>query len=250
MVMPRIEYWKQFQRRRETHQRWGERRIVRGLQEQVETILEVLPEGAAQTLGNLDQLLKTEPLVRAYQDLYGRVGRDFAGRSFTSLEKSVHANLYTKQIDDEWLQWMRNFAVTEAGSRIQAVSDVTLTRIRRTLEQGVSEGLGIEDIARRLQSSNAVNRVRGRVIARTEIISASNAGSDLGARSTGLNLNKEWIATPDGRERETHGEANGQVVGMGELFIVGGQEAKYPGDPNLSAEESIQCRCTHAFIPI
>jgi len=243
-----VEYWKQFQRRRDTHQRWGERRIVRGLQEQVETILEVLPEGAAQTLGNLDQLLKTDPLVRAYQDLYGRVGRDFATRSFSSLEKSHH-KFDTKDADD-WMEFMRNFAVTEAGRRIQDVSNVTLRRIRRSLQQGINEGLGIEQIARNLQQSNAVNRIRGRVIARTEIISASNAGSDLGARSTGLNLNKEWIATPDGRERETHGEANGQVVGMGELFIVGGQEAKYPGDPNLSAEESIQCRCTHAFIPI
>src|SRR5690554_4761056 len=238
------EHWKNVDRRRRSHQRYGERRIARGLQQQIETILEVLPDGAAMTLSNLDHLIKTEPLVAAYQDVYGIVGTDFASRSYGGL-KSGHI----KELADDWMGYMRNFAAMEAGARIQSVTNVTLTRIRRVLEQGVNEGLGVEEIASRMERSNAVNRIRARVIARTEIISASNAGSDLGARSTGLSLNKEWVATADGRTREDHEEIGGSVVGMDELFSVGGFEARYPGDPDLPPDQSIQCRCTQAYIP-
>jgi len=36
---------------------------------------------------------------------------------------------------------------------------------------------------------------------------------------------------------------------MDELFSVGGFEARYPGDPDLPPDQSIQCRCTQAYIP-
>ena len=238
------QYWKAFEANRMTHQRYGERRIARGLRDQIDTVLDVMNEaGVSALLGGLDQFIKTEPLEIAYKDLYGRVGRDFADRAFSELSGKSH-----KDIDD-WEDYMRNFASTEAGTRISQVSNVTLQRIRRVLEDGVDRGLGIEEIAKNMEQSNAVNRVRARVIARTEIVSASNAGSDLGARSTGLNMNKEWIATPDARTRDDHTAADGQVVEMDESFIVGGEEAKHPGDPKLSAHNVIQCRCVTGYMP-
>ena len=233
-------YWKLFDTKRLTHQRYGEQRIMRGLKEQIDTILEVLPQaGAVGLLSQLSEFNKIEPLQRAYQDLYGRVGGDFARSQFQRLTGK------SKKAESDWIDYMRNFAIYEAGTRITLVNDVTLNRIRQTLQQGIDQGLGIEKIARMMEQSNAVNRIRARVIARTEIISASNAGSDLGARSTGLNLRKEWLASIDGREREDHAIANGQIVGMDEDFIVGGEQAKYPGDPRLSAGQVIQCRCVH-----
>ena len=218
---------------------------MKGLKEQVDTILEVPREaGAPALLGGLDQFIKVDPLERAYQDVYGRIGGDFARDSFTSLTGK------SQKAESDWIEYMRNFATNEAGSRIANVTDVTLKRVRNSLERGISEGLGTEEIARLIDGSNAVNRVRARVIARTEIISASNAGADLGARSTGLNLRKSWLTSIDGREREAHALANGQIVGMDEDFIVGGEQCKYPGDPSLSAENVIQCRCVHLFDPI
>jgi len=238
-------YWRLFESKRLTHQRYGELRFMKGLKEQVDTILEVLREaGAPALLGGLDQFIKIDPLERAYQDVYGRIGGDFARDSFTSLTGK------SQKAESDWIEYMRNFALTQSGTRIKRVSEVTLQRIRRVLEQGVSDGLGTEEIARRMEQSNAVNRVRARVIARTEIISASNAGADLGARSTGLDLNKEWLTSIDGREREAHALANGQKVSMDEDFIVGGEQCKYPGDPRLSAANVIQCRCVHLFDPI
>lgn len=238
-------YFKSFDRKRLTHQRYGEQRIAKGLREQIDTIIEILPQaGAGALLASLDQFSKIEPVERAYQDIYGRVGGDFARDQFQRLTGK------SKKAESDWIEYMRNFALTQSGTRIKRVSEVTLQRVRRVLEQGVSEGLGTEEIARRIEQSNAVNRVRARVIARTEIISASNAAADLGARSTGLTLEKEWLTAIDGREREDHAIANGQTVAMDEDFIVGGEQAKYPGDPRLSAENVIQCRCVHLMNPV
>ena len=241
-------YWKKFDTNRLTNQRYGERRFIRGLKEQVDTILAVLPQaGASAIVNDLDQFLKTEPLKEAYKDVYGKVGGDFARDSFTSLTGK------SQKAESDWIEYMRNFATTQAGTRIQRVSDVTLRRVRRGLEQGISEGLGTEEIARLIEDSNAVNRVRARVIARTEIISASNAGADLGARSTGLTLEKEWLASIDGNERDEHRIANNEYqktpIAMDEKFIVGGEECMYPGDPHLSPGNVINCRCVHVFLP-
>jgi hypothetical protein len=154
-----------------------------------------------------------------------------------------------KDIDNDWLEYLRNFVLTETGvrKRIKLVSGVTLKRLRAELERGISEGMGIEEIARNIERSNVVNRVRARVIARTEIVSASNEGSQRGAYSTGLDLRKMWIVTPDGNERDSHREVSissqAEPLGMNEAFILSGEEAQYPGDPNLPAKEAINCRC-------
>src|SRR5690554_4022045 len=154
-------YWRLFETKRLTHQRYGELRFMKGLKEQVDTILEVLREaGAPALLGGLDQFIKIDPLERAYQDVYGRIGGDFARDSFTSLTGK------SQKAESDWIEYIRNFALTQSGTRIKRVSEVTLQRIRRVLEQGVSDGLGTDRKSTRLNSSNAVNRVRARVIAR------------------------------------------------------------------------------------
>ena len=64
------------------------------------------------------------------------------------------------------------------------------------------------------------------------------------AEKAGLKVVKEWVATKDSRTREWHNEADGQQVPLDEPFIVGDEELMYPGDPNGSAENVINCRCT------
>jgi uncharacterized protein with gpF-like domain len=86
------------------------------------------------------------------------------------------------------------------------------------------------------------------MIARTETHGAANYGAGRAARETNLPLNREWIASGDERTRETHAEADGQIVGMDEPFTVGGASLMYPGDPAGPAEEVINCRCSVGFI--
>ena len=81
------------------------------------------------------------------------------------------------------------------------------------------------------------------MIARTETIRASNAGSTQVYKDWGVQKH-EWLSTMDDRTRDDHAEANGLVVEIGKPFMVGGEELEFPGDPNGSPGNVINCRCT------
>lgn len=96
---------------------------------------------------------------------------------------------------------------------------------------------------------------RAMLIARTEVIGANNAGGFDASRQTARVLGVdesqvvcEWLATSDGRTRETHADADGQqVLGIDTYFNVGGYELAYPGDPGGPPEEVCNCRCTALY---
>lgn len=217
------------------------RRIHDALQDSIQPILQNLREfGPGDAASDTESALNGNAIRQGYIDLYKSVGVPFAWDTFNALTSRKQEDT----IEDMWLQRLEEFATTEAGERIVNVSNYTVEQIRAVLNKGIQEGWGIEKIARQMQSDSVVSRVRARRISRTEIISASNEGSTIGARATSLNLKKEWLATMDSRVRATHAEADGQERGMDESFRVGGYEADYPGDPSLPADESINCRCT------
>lgn len=209
---------------------------MKALADQVAPALEAIRSDPKQAIGSLPYLIQTTPVEAAYQDLYARVGSDFADRTARMMKA-----------EDAWIEHMRAFATTRAGERIRRVTQTTLSRVRSVLEQGVREGWGVDVMAERIARSNAVNLIRARVIARTEIISASNEGSMTGARSTGLQLNKVWLATDDERTRDTHRAIGGTSVDMNSKFMVGGFKGDYPGDPDLPVDEIVNCRCAIAF---
>jgi HK97 family phage portal protein len=92
---------------------------------------------------------------------------------------------------------------------------------------------------------------RTEAIARSETIRSSNAGSQELFTEWGMQQH-EWLSTKDDRTRTydntngvaDHAEANGQVVGIDEPFIVSDEKLMYPGDPNGSEGNTINCRCT------
>jgi len=88
--------------------------------------------------------------------------------------------------------------------------------------------------------------LRGEVIVRTEygrIAQTANYAvlSDLAREQK--SLRKEWSAVLDFRTRESHALADGQTVEVDAEYNIGGHDALYPHDPQLPADESINCRC-------
>jgi len=222
-------------------------RIRDGLKEATEPVLTRLREfGVQDAIDDIESEIDVKPIKEAYQDLYAEVGSLFAMESFEGLLPQKQKQDDT--LEDMWMERLREFAATEAGTRIVDVTQYTVEQVRGVLQEGIQEGWGVEKIARQLESSDAISRVRARRIARTEIVSASNEGSMMGARSTRLNLKKIWIDTPDSRTRETHIQAGSQQpVDIDEPFQVGGYDADYPGDLSLPAEEVVNCRCTVGY---
>lgn len=116
-------------------------------------------------------------------------------------------------------------------------------RVGGIVEAGMRGGLSVDDVAGRLVDV-VFSPNRARLIARTELIAAGNAGTYLTwAATSGAAGTKRWLSRPDPRTRHSHRDANGQTVPVAEMFLIGGFEARYPGDPLLPVAERANCRC-------
>lgn len=102
----------------------------------------------------------------------------------------------------------------------------------------VAESLGVQR-AFAISQSDAIR------IVRTEGNRINQQGRlDSGdeAVKAGCDLLKQWDATLDGRTREAHREADGQIVEWDEDFTVGGEKMKAPSIGG-SASNVCNCRC-------
>lgn len=120
--------------------------------------------------------------------------------------------------------------------------------IQSVMLQALLQGESIPDIATRLADtvgeSNRKVAIRN---ARTMTTGAENAGrvdSYKRAEKMGINLQKEWVATLDGRTRHEHRLLDGQRVDVDKPFEVENETIRFPGDPEASAHLVYNCRCT------
>ena len=134
-----------------------------------------------------------------------------------------------------------------ARNRMVRFSDELWEVSREQLLEGFAEGESIEELRDRLMNVVGLTEKRATVVARTEIISASNAGSLAMVQYADFTGKKTWLATDDDRTRPTHHEAEGQTVALEEAFSVGGAPLQFPGDPSGPPEEIIQCRCALTY---
>ena len=124
----------------------------------------------------------------------------------------------------------------------------TLNRtIRRSIDEAVELGLSGDTMYEYItgQVENALPKKfmgRASTIARTEGGALAQFGQYDAVQKSGLITVKEWQTQFD-NSRDTHIEADGQVVADGEDFIVGGERAIYPQASSLSAKERINCNC-------
>lgn len=142
-----------------------------------------------------------------------------------------------------WLETLKN--------RLVGIGETMEAEASAALQKSMDLGENPQKRAARVRKALAISEERSRVIARTESAQALNAADysvsqELG--DAGVVHRREWLATMVGpsarRTRMTHREADGQVVGMAEPFLVGGAPLLFPGDPSGPPEETIQCRCT------
>lgn len=142
------------------------------------------------------------------------------------------------------------------ADRIKGITNEVRDRINAVIQRAVIGNLSaydaIRDIGATLNDNGPFKEVayRAERILRTEMLRVFSMATQQRMianatviQSAGYSLRKRWLATLDKRTRATHILANGQTVNVDEPFSVGNESAMYPRDPDLSAEESIQCRC-------
>ncbi len=190
----------------------------------------------------------TSLLVKLYQDVASDVGgaiaKDLKSQGARHVTKTTTlANLFNTQTIQYLLQL--------AGTKVSQINQTTLDLLRQALADGVDAGESIPQLAKRIDTLYLQQIIpnRSTVIARTEVVAASNWGAVQAAKQSGLTLNKVWLATADGRTRPDHADADGQEVAMDEPFEVGGYQLMQPGDNTMGAPASqlANCRCTVFF---
>lgn len=204
-------------------------------------------------LRNLNQI-KSSVVKNMITDIWVRTGLHFAEQTLDQINGTK--SLHKKEITEEMVHMMRSnivrYVEREFGSKIVGITNASKGLVKRQIESGIKSGASIAEIKRNITNNiNSINASRAGTIARTEVLSASNKGSLIGAQASGIQLMKEWISSPGAREGEfDHGIADGETVNVNGMFHRTGEALEFPGDPSGSPGNIINCRCTHVFIPI
>lgn len=135
-----------------------------------------------------------------------------------------------------------------ATIRMGYVNDTTREAIRAQLVEGVNAGESSQELAGRVSSVfDEATTSRALNIARTEVVGSSNFGTHAAYFQSGVVGEKQWVATPDSRTRDSHLALNGQVQKLNDKFSIGGMSAMYPGGFGTPAMDC-NCRCTHIAV--
>lgn len=119
--------------------------------------------------------------------------------------------------------------------------------IVKIIGDAYSNGLSVPDAALELRRGiDHLSQTTALMQARTDLNGIANGASLASVAVLGEDAPafKQWQATYDDRTRETHADADGQIVPLDQPFTVGDDLLMYPGDPSGSDGETINCRCT------
>lgn len=123
-------------------------------------------------------------------------------------------------------------------------------KVNNAITQGIIQGERLDQITDRLATELcAQNMNTMKTFARTGMTQAQNAGRfqrQMDAKKLGINLVKEWMATLDGRTRDSHRHLDGEQIKVGDKWHPQrfSNGCRYPGDPEGPAREVYNCRCT------
>lgn len=151
---------------------------------------------------------------------------------------------------------VQRWILANSGAKLTEITGTTFKQSTMIIEAAVKESVtaGLSEratgqlIRQRMSDKSAVSVARSRVIARTEVHAASQAGVQMAAEEMDIPAKKEWISALGDSTREDHADADGQVRSLQDAFIVGGESLMYPGDPSGSAEQVINCRCSEGIV--
>ncbi len=245
------QYWRAFDRRRTGYYGAVGKQIKKRFEQEMKGVLKAFDEGGPDEVDiYLDE--NAREWSKTLTAVYMTVMKAFGDSVYRALVgKSSNDSLQQKQDDvfDVFNEAVQNFISTTVANKVVNINETTKKLIKDIVEAGFEEQLTVPEIRDKIEELYLEQIIpnRSMVIARTEVISASNAGSRYAAKQTGLELEKEWVATADDRTRDTHAEVDGQRVPIDEPYFVGGSELMFPGDPNGEPGEVIQCRCTEVY---
>jgi hypothetical protein len=207
--------------------------------------------------------ISPEPIMKSLNSLFRIIASREAARVYDSLIKEAGQKSLSSVfgINQEWVDEVNRFLAQYGLDKVvEEMTQTTKDRLLKTLMRGMQEGLSYSEIVNDLTDAS-FDRVRARLIARTEVNRAANAGTVIGAKSLPFQVNKEWLASNDfrtrGRDPEdkaNHWGLNGVTVPEDGAFTDprNGALLLFPGDSSLGAgpDSTCNCRCSLLFQPV
>ena len=257
----RVQYRKQWLRWHKGYEKYAVVRFQRMFKDLANNIpLDALTEDNYK--GVIDGAIKENDFYIVYQDVYNYVGikhGDRTGKQINAQIKKIESKAFSlNDFISLFERELLRYILDRGGSRIRSVRFHYVKFIQEIIATGLNDGKAIREITTDLQKlikSRRWYRWQSLRIARTETTAAANFAAVTSSRVSGVVMQKEWISSLDARTRRPpeshfdHYDMNGKIVPIDEEFNVSGEELLFPGDPNGSAGNVINCRCTVAQIP-
>lgn len=246
--------YRQIKRKRDSFERFGTSVFRQALNKQIAPVIRALRDGD----GEPQRFVDKQVMQNAYKQLYfvvmpefGKAIRDEFGRALVGSKGDI-IDIRQKDDDDffepKWEDIVSRYINISLGARITGVNEYTREIVERVIRESMANNLSIPETVKELRAKwRDISRYRATMIARTEIITASNAGSYQGALSTNIPMKRTWLATGGKRTRDTHAAAHGQTIDIRANYVVGGEVMRFPGDPNASAANVVNCRCAETY---
>jgi len=220
--------------------------VKRALDNQIKFFADLVERGE-----DISLVLPIDEFYDVILELYKDTGARFAGWQARELERTMKRF----NVDESYVQEIINyFRLHIYNKSILRITDTTRDIVFEVLAKGAEEGWGARRTAQEIIARGVdLNRMRAVRITRTETVRAANLGKWSAAKNFQFLTDKVWVSAGDNRVRPqpnfspgaaNHIAMNGQRIGLNETFTNG---CKFPGDPEASPDETIQCRCTLIF---
>jgi len=246
------QYYLTFHRFQQNREKYFAPAIYRAIRSQYNSFIKAIKAGKREDLALM--AITAQPVNDVLKPLYIDAGVVYGAkvRAYLNRQKARMPIGFNERM----IALMQAYLQTDILNTSLGITQTTIELIQKIMSDAAALGLGIDDIIKQLENTE-ISRMRARLIARTETVTAANQGAEFVAQDTGLLLNKEWLSTMDNRTRRDHLFVNGQIVHMDEYFALpGGITMKKPGDKKqkdgttVPAREVCNCRCTTLYIPV
>lgn len=135
------------------------------------------------------------------------------------------------------------FVRRHAERALTNTTETTKAALREKLAEVTGKGGGLSEAAAVVHEVFDNRRANALTIARTETAPAFNYATWTAWVQSEVVTGKKWVTIMDGHARKPHEEADGQEVALVEHFRVDGEALLFPGDPDGSPGNVINCRC-------
>lgn len=261
--MQRGDYWLKVERLRRSLDKKYSSLFYGVLKGEIESFAkEVKRIGPQAAISGLGAASWDDKIVAVLQKMYKEIAVTFGNATFraVSVDSKKAANPFG--LNDEFLDELTSFLIQWGFYLASLMAKTTKDRLIILVTKALTDGLSTEDIYFLILSDPQLRYAKSRsvMIARTEVMRASNYASLKGAEKHPFLVDKMWIATRDARTRRIpkdfydHWNMDGQTVEYNQPFVSADKVGRpivvdAPGDPRAPRGFTINCRCAVAFIP-